>query len=123
MEWKGRRQSTNVEDGRGERSRGGGGGGGIGLLMTIGRLFGFKGILAALVVGGALWKLGIVDPSMLMGGGPSVSAQQVEVSPEEKERFEFVKVVLAGTEDVFTSEFARHGKKYEFPVLKHTFRT
>lgn len=32
------------------------------------------------------------------------------------ERFEFVKVVLAGTEDVFAAEFARHGQKYEFPV-------
>ena len=117
MEWKGRRQSTNVEDGRNERSRGGGGGG-IGLLMTIGRIFGFKGIIAALLVGGVLWKLGIVDPSMLLGGGPAMESQPVEVTPEEQERFEFVKVVLAGTEDVFGAEFARHGQKYEFPVLK-----
>lgn len=119
MEWKGRRESANVEDARGERPAGGsmGGGGGLGLLMTIGRMFGFKGILAALVVGGVLWKIGLLDPSMLVGGSPSVT-QQAEVSPEDQERYEFVKRVLAGTEDVWTAEFARHGQKYVLPVMK-----
>ena len=116
MQWKGRRESANVEDARGERS---GGGGGLGLLMMIGRVFGIKGILAAVVVGAVLWKMGIVDPSMLLGGGPSGgSQQQVEVTPEEQERFDFVKVVLADTEDVWTAEFARHGKRYELPAMK-----
>ncbi len=64
MEWKGRRESSNVEDARGQSS---GGGGGLGLLMTIGRVFGFKGILIALVVGGVLWMAGIVDPGALLG--------------------------------------------------------
>ncbi|MES2660639.1 MAG: neutral zinc metallopeptidase [Verrucomicrobiota bacterium] len=121
MEWKGKRESANVEDARGERSGGlgGGGGGGLGLLMTIGRIFGFKGILAALVVGGVLWKMGILDPGMLVGGGPSSGGtQQVEVSAEDQERFEFVNRVLAGTEDVWTAEFARLGRKYELPVMK-----
>ncbi len=123
MEWKGRRESENVEDARGETPRGGmagvgGGGGGIGLLITIGRMFGFKGILAALLLGGVLWKMGIVDPSMLLGGAPSVSRANVEVGPEEQERYNFVKVVLASTEDIFTAEFARHGQKYVPPVLK-----
>jgi predicted metalloprotease len=120
MQWKGRRESANVEDARGERSGGGGGGGGgLGLLMMIGRVFGIKGILAAVVVGAVLWKMGIVDPSMLLGGGPSGgSQQQVEVTQEEQERFNFVKVVLADTEDVWTAEFARHGKRYELPAMK-----
>lgn len=124
MEWKGRRESDNVEDGRGERSGGsggfgGGGGGGLGLLMTIGRLFGFKGILAALVVGAVLWKMGIVDPGILLGGGPSGGGpRQVQVSPEDQERFDFVQVVLGKTEDVWTEEFARHGRRYEQPKLK-----
>lgn len=97
----------------------GGGGGGLGLLMTIGRVFGFKGILAAVVVGAVLWKMGIVDPSMLLGGGPSTSgSQQVEVSPEEKEQFDFVKVVMADTEDVWTKEFARLGRQYELPAMR-----
>jgi uncharacterized protein len=121
MQWKGRRESENVEDARGERSGRmvGAGGGGIGLLMTIGRVFGFKGILAAVVLGAVLWKVGIVDPSMLLGGDPSPGGSvQVEVSPQEKEQFDFVKVVMADTEDVWTREFARVGRQYELPAMR-----
>ena len=123
MEWKGRRESENVQDARGESpggfGGGGGGGGGLGLLMTIGRIFGFKGIVAAVLVGAVLWKLGIVDPSMLLGGAPSSGgSRQVEVSPEEEEQVKFVKVVMGETEDVWTEEFARHGEKYELPAMK-----
>jgi len=122
MQWKGRRESTNVEDARGERSGGlgGGGGGGLGLLMTIGRIFGFKGILVVLVLGGVAWKMGLVDPLALLGGGSSSGAGQAEVqaSPAEQESLNFVKVVLADTEDVWTSEFARHGQSYPLPMLK-----
>ena len=110
-----------MEDARGERSpsMGGGGGNGLGLLMTIGKIFGFKGILAFLVIGGIAWKMGLVDPSMLLGGDPSPSSSQpAEVSPEEQERFDFVKVVMADTEDVWTKEFARHGQQYELPSMK-----
>ena len=120
MEWKGRRESANVEDARGRSSGGGiGGGGGLGLLMTIGRVFGFKGILVALVVGGVLWMTGIVDPGALLGGGPSAGgSQRVVAGQEEQERYDFVKVVLGQTEDVWSGEFARIGKKYEFPKLE-----
>lgn len=120
MEWKGRRESANVEDARGQSSGGGiGGGGGLGLLMTIGRVFGFKGILVALVVGAVLWMTGIVDPSALLGGGPSAGgSQRVVANQEEQERYDFVKVVLAQTEDVWSSEFGRIGKKYQFPKLE-----
>ncbi len=110
-----------MEDVRGNSSGGGyggGGGGGLGLLMTIGRIFGFKGILAALVVGAVAWKLGIIDPGMLLGGGPSTGGtHQVVAGPEEQERYQFVKAVLGETEDVWTAEFARAGKKYVFPKL------
>jgi uncharacterized protein len=123
MEWKGRQESDNVQDARGESSGGfsggGGSGGGLGLLMTIGRIFGLKGILAAVVVGAVLWRMGIVDPSMLLGGVPSSGgARQAAVSPEEQERFEFVKVVMKETEDVWTAEFAKYGKKYKLPAMK-----
>ena len=123
MEWKGRQESDHVQDARGERSGGfgggSGGGGGLGLLMTIGRIFGFKGILAAVVVGAVLWRMGIVDPSMLLGGAPSSGgARQAAVSPEEQERFEFIKVVMKETETVWTAEFAKYGKKYELPMIK-----
>ncbi|MEO5715097.1 MAG: neutral zinc metallopeptidase [Luteolibacter sp.] len=119
MEWKGRNESGNVEDARGQSSGGfGGGGGGLGLLMTIGRIFGLKGILAAVLVGAVLWKLGIVDPGMLLGGAPTTSSRQVTASPEEEERLHFVKVVMKETEDVWTAEFARHGKRYDLPAMK-----
>jgi predicted metalloprotease len=119
MEWNDKRASANVEDARGERSgRSSGGGGGLGLLMTIGRIFGIKGILAALVLGGVLWKIGLLAPSMLLGGGPSMSSAPAQVSAEDQERYEFVKRVLAGTEDVWISEFKRVGKTYELPTMK-----
>jgi uncharacterized protein len=118
MEWKGRRGSSNVEDARG-RSGGGtmGGGMGMGLLSLIGRKFGIKGILIAAVAFLVLWKMGIVDLNMLMGGSPVVSAP-AQISPEEQERFEFVKVVLADTERVWTKEFSRIGKQYSEPVMQ-----
>ena len=85
--------------------------------MMVGRLFGFKGILAVVVVGGVLWKMGLVDPSMFLGGG-SAGAPQAAVSSEDPQRYKFVKVVLADTEDVWTAEFARHGKTYQLPTMK-----
>ena len=121
MDWKGKSESENVEDARGEGSGGfggGGGGRGLGLLVTIARMFGIKGVLAVLVLGTVLWKMGLVDPGMLLGGGPSGEAPRALVSPQDDERFHFVKVVLKGTEDVWTAEFARHGKKYELPAMK-----
>ncbi len=119
MEWKGNRESDNVEDARGSTSSGGGGGGGgaLGLLGLIGRTFGIKGIVAAVVAGFVLVKCGIIDLNSLLGGGVG-PAQQSQVSPEDEERYHFVKVVLGSTEDVWIEEFARTGKKYEKPELK-----
>jgi len=86
--------------------------------MMIGRVFGIKGILVVVVIAVLLWGLGIVKPGMLLeGGGVGRDGQEVQVSPEESERFEFVKVVLADTEDVWTSEFKRRGLTYELPTL------
>jgi predicted metalloprotease len=82
--------------------------------MLIGRRFGWKGIVVAMVVGVIAWKLGIVDPSRLVDGGAPVP---VEVSPEEQERFGFVKVVMADTEDVWTAEFNRIGRAYVLPSM------
>ncbi|MDB6135707.1 MAG: hypothetical protein JWM59_3950 [Verrucomicrobiales bacterium] len=119
MEWKGRRESDNVEDARNQRTVGGGGGG-LGMLSMVGRIFGAKGIVVVAVLGLIGWKLGIVDPSFLLGGGARTvtSGLPVDASPEEQERFQFVKVVLADTEDVWTGEFARIGQKYELPSMK-----
>lgn len=118
MQWKGRRESDRVEDARNDSPpmmAGGGGGALLGLLSFVTRRFGIKGILAILLIGGFMWKLGILDPAMLLSGGP---APQAEVSPEDQERFQFVKVVLADTEDVWTEEFSRHGRQYKLPAMK-----
>jgi uncharacterized protein len=124
MQWKGRRESENVEDMRGQRPSGfgglggGGGGGGLGLLMTIGKVFGFKGILAAILFGLVLWRCGIVDPSMFFGGSGLVSqSAPAEISPQEQEHMNFAKVVLADTEDIWAAQFARHKQQYEHPKL------
>lgn len=119
MKWKGRRESSQVEDVRGERSAGGGGGSGLlGLVFFIGRRFGIKGMLVAVLLGVVGWKLGIISPSMLVGGDAPVTSGPVAASPEEQERFNFVKVVLADTEDVWNAEFARIGKSYQLPAMK-----
>jgi predicted metalloprotease len=120
MQWKGKRESSRVDDARDQTSGGGAGAGGagLGLLGVIGRRFGIKGILAALVVVFVLLKLGIVDLNTLVGGPAVGPTPQAQVSPEDEERFRLIKVVLAGTEDVWTAEFARIGRDYELPAMQ-----
>lgn len=105
MLWKGRRGSTNVDDRRG--ISGGGlvaGGGIVGVIIYL--LFTFLG-------GGE------IDPSAI----PSIQPgnQQTEMSAQEKaaddERAEFVRVVLADTEDVWNKLFGETGKDYPEPTL------
>lgn len=117
MKWKGRRASKNVQDHRGRSARAGGGAGALGLLFNIGSRFGIKGILAVIVVGGIMWKLGLVDPAQLLGGAPQTTSGPVQASAEEQERLAFVKVVLADTEDIWKAEFSRNGGQYQEPQL------
>lgn len=114
MEWKGRRQSTNVEDARGKQIVGTAS---IGLLIRfVGQMFGWKGILVLAGIGVAGWTLGIIDPAALLGGG-QVKEVEYQATAEEEERFQFVTVVLADTEDIWTAEFQRIGQRYVPPEL------
>jgi predicted metalloprotease len=115
MKWKGRRESDNVVDRRGRRAAGTAGAGV--LLNFVGRRFGIKGILIMAVVVGVLWMTGVVDPNMFLGGPAQTQPGSYQGSPEEEERFNFVKVVLADTEDIWKAEFARHGENYTEPQL------
>ncbi len=115
MRWKGRRKSTNVVDSRGKKVANTAGA--AVLLNFVGRRFGMKGILVIAVVVGVLWMTGLVDPSAFLGGTSSQTAPY-QPSPAEQERFDFVTVVLADTEDVWTAEFARHGETYPEPQLE-----
>jgi predicted metalloprotease len=62
------------------------------------------------------WGMGLIDPAALLGGG---QVQTVDYRPaaDEQERFEFVRVVLADTEDIWTQEFTRIGREYREPEL------
>ncbi len=117
MKWKGRRKSTNVIDSRGKRTAATGAGAGM-LLNFVGRRFGIKGILIMIVVVGVLWMTGLVDPSMFLGGQTASQTVPYEPSPENQERFDFVMVVLADTEDIWQAEFNRHGENYQVPQLE-----
>ncbi|WP_264739931.1 neutral zinc metallopeptidase [Cytobacillus firmus] len=104
MKWKGRRASSNVEDRRG---MGGGGktliGGGLGGIIIL-LLFTFLG----------------GDPGELLGnmaGTDSGTAVPYEESEQEKELADFVSVVLADTEEVWTEIFEEQGLQYEAPTL------
>ena len=116
MKWKGRRESTNVVDSRGKRAVGTAGAGA--LLNFVGRRFGIKGILVMIAIGVVLWMTGLVDPNQFLGGGTTSQAGPYQASPEEQERFDFVSVVLADTEDIWKAEFTRHGETYSVPQLE-----
>lgn len=103
MRWKGRRQSDNVEDRRSMRGPAVAGGGIITIVIIIILLF-----------------MG-VDPRQLLQQMPQPQAQQpqgeVELTPEQKELGDFVSVVLADTEDVWTDIFQARGDTYQKPTL------
>ena len=103
MLWQGRRQSSNIDDRRG---------------MSGGKLAAGGGIIGiiALVI------------NLLMGGGgdvtnqlPQISSQNTQLSPEEtaadEQRAGFVKVVLADTEDVWSTLLKQSGETYPAPTL------
>lgn len=114
MKWEGNRESSNVEDRRGE------GGGGFGGGLLGGRGIGVGTIVIALVGG---WVLGI-NPltllGMLSGGGtPAAQVQQAPAQrpPADDRMAKFVSTVLADTEDVWKQQFSQGGSAYREPRL------
>jgi predicted metalloprotease len=116
MEYKGRRQSTNVDDARGRKMAAGGASLAI-IIRLVARVFGTRGILVLIGVGLLGWQLGLLDPATLFGGGGQVTEVEYTPTAEEERLFEFVSVVLADTEDVWTQEFQRIGRQYRAPQL------
>jgi len=103
MFWKGRRASVNVEDRRGRSVKRGMVGGGVGTIIIV---------LAIYFLGG--------DPSQLLNTvqiNDSEIASTYVGTAEEEELAQFVSVVLAETEDVWTEMFSKQGSKYEYPKL------
>lgn len=103
MRWRGERQSTNIEDRRG---------------MSVGRV----------AVGGGLGTIVIMILALLFGINPQQLFEQLPsdqpgvessrpTSPEEEELKQFVSVVLAKSEDVWTEVFRQNGRQYREPTL------
>lgn len=113
MQWRGRRESDNVDDVRGQRARGGGmvGIGGTGLVIIV--------LLALLTGQNPLDLLGQIASQQQ--GGPVASQPNGEPYREsagDQEQRQFVSVVLADTEDVWNQTFRDDlGRTYEEPRL------
>ncbi len=111
MRLDGRRQSDNIEDRRGMSTGAKAGIGGIGGIIVV--------VLLTLMSGGSLTDvIGNVVQQQLQSQIQEQPANgQTEFSEEEQQFAEFSKTVLAGTEDVWTEQFRKHGLKYEYPTL------
>ena len=107
MQWRGRRESDNVEDRRGmgiPRGAKIGGAGGLGLVAIV---------LIGIFLG--------VDPTILLQSvseiqSPTVSVERSQPTANDDQR-RFVAVVLAETEDVWREAFRKIGQTYHPPKL------
>jgi predicted metalloprotease len=120
MRWRGRRQSTNVEDLRGQGGGFGTGLGGRGPIRV--RRAGGGGIGAIILILIVAYFLGI-NPLELLGGnvgpmptGPGAS-QSTSPGGASDEMRDFVATVLADTEDTWSKIFSESGQDYPEPKL------
>jgi uncharacterized protein len=128
MEWKGRRESQNVDDQRGQGGAGGFGRGGPQFRIPGGSRIrstgggGLSGIIILVVLFFVLKACGI-DPLQVLTqgelGGPSGGVEQSQPRSEARndEMTRFVKVVLAETEDTWSRIFEQNGRDYPEPTL------
>lgn len=144
MRWRGRRQSDNVEDRRGQ------GGGGFpfpgrrgGMRIPVGGRKGGIGIVGMLVIVGLMLFFGVDPTAILQGGGGGGSMQMPDIrlpqpgtrrpqlpapgrqapstqgpkSTSKDDLKAFTAVVLADTEDVWNAIFKQFGRTYREPKL------
>ena len=102
MLWQGRRQSSNIEDRRGISGKG----------LAVGGGFG------SIVIAAIIYLLG-GNPSQILNNNPTAapaeqSAAEKQVSDETSQ---FVAVVLADTEDIWSKLFSDMNKQYSDPTL------
>lgn len=127
MEWKGRRQSDNIEDRRGDPSSGGFGRGGGFSFPSGGMRRGGGGLsigtIIFLVVIYFIFKamgidlMQVMDGTMNGGSGYEQSQSQGNRTPANDDMTAFVRTVLADTEDTWTGIFQASGQTYEKPAL------
>ena len=125
MRWRGRRQSSNIEDrrGRGGGLPGGFGRGGSPIRIPVGRAGGggLSTIVILVVLFFVLRACGI-DPLQVLtgdGGTPGNGGQVTDAGqpPADDAQAQFVGVVLAETEDVWNGIFKAEGLEYPDPTL------
>lgn len=122
MRWKGRRESNQVEDHRGQSGGGGlGGGGGTGLALALFSRLGIKGSIVVIIIGLIVWKVFGINPLALLGGQPATqqvqSSQPYQETAAEAETRQMVQVVLADTEEVWQQVFSKNNLQYQKPTL------
>lgn len=109
MKWKGRRQSSNLDDRRGMSSKGkiAAGGGVIAIIVVLLQLFG--------------GETGQQIAPIVEQFGNSQTTQQVvarELTPQEKETGEYVATILADSEDIWTKIFRENNLgTYKEPTM------
>ena len=113
MKYKGRKQSSNIEDRRGgggsRRKKGLIGGGGI------------IGVVIAIAI--AYFSGGDIGSALTEGAGQMIntqtqqSNQPVTETAQSADRKEFISVVLKDTEDFWSKKFSEMGKTYQKPTL------
>lgn len=128
MEWKGRRQSRNIEDARGTGPSPMPGDpfgrrGGINIPVGGARKGGIGSIVLIIIVIVVLQMMGVDVTSMLGGDqaqSPGIGQSQNTANRTQSgsdEQRAFVATVLADTEDVWNGIFSAAGQKYEEPKL------
>lgn len=103
MKWLGRRQSDNMEDRRGVSG---------GQVAVGGGIIGIIVLLINMFMGG---DAGNVINDLQNTVQPQT--QQTELTEEDKKEGEFVRTILADTEDVWAKIFSENGMTYENPKL------
>jgi len=125
----GQRRSDNFQD-RGRGAGGGGGMGGGGMLFALLSRLGFRGVILAVIVLGAVYFLmpGMRAPLLGMlglGGGGQQVQTSGSVCEAHAEACDFSRAVLGSTEDIWRAQFAegrlpRYGSRpaaYQDPTL------
>ncbi|OOR85259.1 neutral zinc metallopeptidase [Moraxella canis] len=105
MQWRGRRQSSNIEDRRGGGAKKVGGVSIFGLIIAV-----------------ILWQVFGISPETTLGVTQQMQGQTQASAPANEtadmaESREFVATILADTEDVWTPIFAQAGHRYQPPSL------
>jgi predicted metalloprotease len=105
MRWRGERQSDNIEDRRGISRGGMAIGGGLGGIVIL---------IIALLFGADPRQLLEQLPTQDPAAGTQTSRP---ANPKEEELKQFVRTVLASTEDVWDDQFRQLGRQYRKPTL------